>query len=138
MANIRQSILLRTDLNLPKGLAEAQVAHIHFEMFRRRMMCGVNSLEGDRYTKVILTDAMWEWLKFPYTFVHGVPNIEVLDEFIKKVKEKDILMSEWRDTIYIEISKTQKIVVENCLVGMAMLGESDKIKAVIGDLPLLG
>lgn len=29
--NLRQSLLIRSDLNLPVGLLAAQVAHIHFE-----------------------------------------------------------------------------------------------------------
>ena len=81
---------------------------------------------------------MWAWLKTPYTFVHGVPNIEVLNKFIKDAKEKGVPVSEWCDTIYVKVSDTQKIVVEDCLVGVAFFGESDKIRAVIGDLPLLG
>ena len=81
---------------------------------------------------------MWACLKTPYTFVHGVPNIEVLNKFIKDAKEKGVPVSEWCDTIYVKVSDTQKIVVEDCLVGVAFFGESDKIRAVIGDLPLLG
>jgi hypothetical protein len=74
----------------------------------------------------------------PYTFVHGVPNKEVLEYFIKQAEVKNVPYTSWFDTIYIKVSETQKIVVENCLIGIA-LGpfESDKIKAVIGDLPLL-
>lgn len=134
--NIKQVILLRTDLNLPKGLAEAQVAHIHFEIFRKTMLHNIS--ETTYRGELLLSEEAFEWLKTPYTFVHGVPNIEVLNKFIKDAKEKGVPVTEWHDTIYVKVSDTQKIVVENCLVGVALLGESDEIKAVIGDLPLLG
>ena len=134
--NIRQSILLRTDLNLPKGLAEAQVAHIHFEIFRKTIL---HNISPSLYKgELIISPEVLSWLNTPYTYVHGVPNIEVLNKFIKDTKDKGLINAEWRDTIYVRISDTQEIVVEDCLVGFAILGESDKIRAVIGDLPLLG
>ena len=133
MASVKQVILLRTDLNLPKGLSEAQVAHLHFEQMRKTI------LDNTARNQVILTfsqDQM-DWLKSPYIFVHGVPNIEVLEYFKKIAIEKNLLPTEWRDTIFIKASEKQTIALENVLIGFSLLGESDKIKAVIGDLPLL-
>lgn len=135
MANIRQSIILRQDLSLPKGLSEAQVAHLHFELFRKHLLKGIDEKTGRGET--LFTPDVIGWLKTPYTFVHGVPNLEVLNYFYKIAKEKQIMSDNWEDTIYIQVSPTQKIVVENCLIGIVLLGESDKIKSVIGDLPLL-
>jgi hypothetical protein len=79
-----------------------------------------------------------EWLNDPYIFVHGVPNLEVLNYFIEDAKSGDIPISEWRDTVYIKISETQRRAFFPVKVGAA-LGpvDSDKIKAIIGDLPLL-
>lgn len=139
MSNIRQTILLRTDLNLPKGLSEAQVAHISFQYVRKGLMNCYQTDNDGRKTVMPVDDNLYEWLHSPYMFVHGVPNAEILIKFINDAKSKNIFVTEWYDTIYLQVSPTQKIVVEECLIGVA-LGptDSDKIKAVIGDLPLLG
>ena len=133
MSNIRQSILIRIDLNLPKGLSEAQVAHLHFAGLRNTIL---DKLSNCSATLSFTQDEI-DWLRTPYVFVHGVPNVEVLRHFANQANNIKVQYTEWRDTIYVKVSDTQKIVVENCLVGFSMLGESDKIKAVIGDLPLL-
>lgn len=147
MSNIRQSILLRQDLNLPKGLSEAQVAHLHAKKSNDILLhlLEVDLPKVDNLTPNIIstefgilkTDLI-SWLKTPYTFVHGVPNMEVLRHFCKIANDLKVPYTEWRDTVFLQISKTQQITVENCCIGIA-LGpfESDKIKAVIGDLPLL-
>jgi peptidyl-tRNA hydrolase len=137
--NVRQSILIRTDLNLPKGLSEAQVAHLHFEYLRKIILQNIKGGEDTVFSSsnIALSPNICEWLKAPYTFVHGIPNVEVLEHFRKDALEKDVYLNDWRDTIYLKISGTQQIVVENCLIGIVLLGESDKVKAVLGDLPLL-
>ena len=137
MANIRQSILVRTDLKFPKGLSEAQVSHLHFEHFRRCIMSGIDSTEDQLKSTILLSKDDWEWLKTPYIFVHGIPCLEALNYFIKIAKEKRVPYTEWFDTVFIEVSPTQRIV-EHCLVGIS-LGpcESDAVKSVIGDLPIL-
>ncbi len=125
MANLRQSILIREDLNLPVGLLTAQVAHIHFEAIRQKLLLG-SAISNDEQ----------EWLKDPYTFVHKVPNIEILEYFEKKAHKEKVPLAGWSDTIYQEIGM-EKIALE-LKVGIA-LGpcDSDKIKKVIGALPLL-
>jgi peptidyl-tRNA hydrolase len=139
MANIRQSILIRTDLNLPKGLSEAQVAHLHFEYLRKIILQNLKK-ENDAIfnsSHIALPSDVCEWLKAPYTFVHGVPNAEILRYFQSDAIQKGIYMNDWKDTIYLKVSGTQQIVVEDCLIGIVLFGDSDKVKAVIGDLPLL-
>jgi peptidyl-tRNA hydrolase len=137
--NVRQSILIRTDLNLPKGLSEAQVAHLHFEYLRKIILQNILIENGDAYAvaKIAISSDICEWLKAPYTFVHGIPNAEVLEHFREDAIEKGVYLNDWKDTIYLKISGTQQIVVEDCLIGIVLLGESDKVKAVLGDLPLL-
>lgn len=141
MSNIRQTIIIREDLKLPKGLSEAQVAHLHMEYFRQRLLEGfdkdINCLSS-LISKVQFSSDEKEWLKSPYTFVHGVPNIEVLERFKNMALSNGIIVREWRDTVYIKVSPNQQIVVENCLIGIT-LGptDSDRIKTAIGDLPLL-
>jgi hypothetical protein len=49
-----------------------------------------------------------------------------------------IINKTWSDTISLEVSENQKIVVDNCLIGVALgPADSDIIKTVISDLPLL-
>lgn len=138
MSNIRQSILIRMDLNLPKGLSEAQVAHLHanqaYAILNHIANGGTVNLEDCFHMSI--TDIK-SWLQTPYTFVHGVPNADVLRHFVTIANNLKVPYTEWRDTVFLKVSKTQQITVENCLIGIT-LGpfESDKIKAVIGDLPL--
>lgn len=133
MANIRQSILIRKDLVFPVGLLAAQVAHLHMEYFRRAM---IESKENK--DQIQLAPIEKSWLLDPYVFVHGVPNTEVLNFFIEEAKKMNVLVSEWRDTVYVDISDTQRKAFPNVRIGVTLgPDDSDKIKAVIGDLPLL-
>lgn len=133
MANLRQTILIRKDLDFPTGLLAAQCAHLHMEYFRKAMMDSV-----DNQYKVQLSNDEILWLSDPYVFIHGVPNSEVLEYFITEANKLGINVSEWRDTVYINISETQRKAFFPVKIG-ATFGpcDSDKIKAVIGDLPLL-
>jgi len=134
VANLRQTILIRTDLNFPTGLLAAQCAHLHMERFRVAIREASKVPKGrPEFTK---DDS--EWLKDPYLFIHGVPNAEVLDFFIKEADKALIPIAEWRDTVYINISDTQRKAFFPVKVGAA-LGpvDSDSIKTIIGDLPLL-
>lgn len=127
MANLRQSILIRTDLGFPVGLLAAQVAHIHFEGIRRKL------LDAEKPTK----DEK-EWLETPYIYVHGARNQETLMYYVRKARDLGVPVNIWNDTVYVKMSETQMEAFPNVNVGVS-LGpcDSDKIKAVIGDLPLL-
>ncbi|MCK9434787.1 MAG: hypothetical protein M0R32_08240 [Candidatus Cloacimonetes bacterium] len=132
MANLRQSILIRTDLGFPTGLLTAQVAHLHFEPFRKKIYSLPEPGEA------VFQSEELDWMPDPYLFIHEVKNIESLEHYIKKAKEAGVNVHQWRDTVYIKMSDTQTEAIPNVLVGVS-LGpcDSDKIKTVIGDLPLL-
>lgn len=135
MANLRHSILVRTDLNLPVGLLAAQIAHLHFETIRKRINTEDKTISFS--SKKHEEDVM-EWIKDPYLFVHRVPNIEALNYFYKAAADTNMLTTEWRDTIYLELSPTQKRAFEEVLIGVAFgPTDSDRIRSIIGDLPLL-
>lgn len=126
MTNIRQSILIRTDLNLPTGLMAAQVAHIHALPLLKSMT------DGTRITELL------EWKDNPYIYVHQVPNLEVLtyfsDLFDGATKIQRLM---WHDTVTVNISPTQTKAFK-LTVGMSIGPcDADLIKEVIGDLPLL-
>ena len=128
MANIIQTVLIRTDLfGDCTGLIAAQVAHIHAQV-----------LMLDKAPKHTGELDFNSWKMSPYLFVKKVPNLEVLNYFMDKADKSNVQCELWKDTVYVKASQTLQIVVENCPVGIS-LGpcESDRIKAVIGDLPLL-
>lgn len=135
MSNIRQTILIRTDLKLPTGLLTAQVAHIHMEKFRLDMLESIKNKTSIVNNLDFHTN---EWLKSPYIFIHGVMNLEILEYYAKIAKEKDVGYTIWKDTIFVEIYDGHRIALENIPIGLAFSpNDSDKIKAIIGDLPLL-
>ena len=142
MANIRQTILIRTDLQLPVGLLAAQVAHIHFEAFRQMGLNPPSEHKCD-YRPPLVCEGFESvcdrsWLESPYVFVHGVPNLETLNFFATKAHENEVKMYPWRDTIYLSIAPGMTQAFGDVLVGVALgPADSDKIKMVIGQLPLL-
>ncbi len=126
MANLRQTILIRTDLDLSPGLISAQVAHIHAESMRQILI-----------NKKSCSTEFVEWLKDPYIFVHGVGFVELLNNLLEKAKSKELPVSEWYDTITIKVGGNGQ-VFSNMLVGGSIgPADSDLIKSVIGNLPLL-
>ena len=132
MSSLRQSILIRTDLNLPVGLLAAQVAHLHFETFRKR------STGDSAGLPIVLTQKEGEWAHDPYLFVHQVPNSEALDFFDNEATKAGINVESWWDTIFLQLSPTFRKAFDHVKVGIVLGPEdSDKIKAVISDLPLL-
>ena len=138
---LRQTILIREDLGFPRGLLAAQVAHLHMEYFRQLILqrgeeCVTTSSGGG--LRFPTSSELREWLKTPYTFVHGVPNREVLEHFKQKAQAAEVPYAEWSDTVYIDISETQREAFPAVVVGIAFAPtESDIIKTIIGDLPLL-
>jgi peptidyl-tRNA hydrolase len=129
MANIKMTVLVREDLKLPTGLLTAQVAHIAMEKARQFIL-------DERVIKD--HPEFKDWLISPYIYIHSVPNWEWLKYYSEKAKTKGIEVNEWRDTLYLQSSPTQQQAFENVLVGISFgPTDSDKIKSVIGDLPLL-
>ena len=127
MANIIQTVLIRTDLfGDNTGLIAAQVAHIHAQV-----------LMMDKAPDEIADVDFDAWKKAPYLFVKKVPNLETLKYYYRIAGEAIVPVHMWSDTVYIKTSPTQQYAF-NTDVGIS-LGptDSDKIKTVIGDLPLL-
>jgi peptidyl-tRNA hydrolase len=144
MANINQTIIIRTDLfKLPDdlGLISAQIAHIHMQLVRRNITSRIikDPVQGEQ---VFIPDNVFdnyfvEWIKEPYILVKKVPNLEALMHYSFLAREAKLLVDEWEDTVYIRLSETQKIAKQT-LVGIS-LGpcDADKIRSIVGDLPLL-
>jgi len=140
--NLRQTIIIRTDLQFPTGLLCAQVAHLHMDRLRIELNAGeFHPSEREFRFKIGPhegAEKVHEWLQSPYVFVHGVPNLEVLNHFHAKAINNGVQTHQWRDTVFVDISDTQREAFSDVMIGI-VLGpdDSDKIKAVIGDLPLL-
>ena len=127
--NVRQACIVRTDIGFSVGLMAAQVAHIHFERIRK-MIIDKESFDFPE---------MMEWMKSPYVFCHGVPNLEALNYFYDKALADKLPVASWHDTVYVKVSETQRIPLANVFVGFSIGPvDSDKVKVVVGDLPLLG
>ena len=143
MSNVVQRILIRSDLDLPMGLMAAQVAHIHMQGVRNLLNNSNKNPKRDSATISYSDFGVYgadleEWLKEPYLFVHKVPCLEILDFFHTEFQKAKIPVCEWKDTITINISPTQKKAFPLMKIGIAIGPcDSDKIKAIISDLPLL-
>lgn len=128
----------------------AQVAHIHFELGRKVLLNQAGGgnpiapfvfnrpLEEKPSTPVLSEEKLDEWLKQPYLLVKQVPNLEALRYFQAEATKKDIVVSEWFDTVYVRLSKTKQQAFPNVLVGISLgPDDADVIRTVVGDLPLL-
>ena len=142
--NINQTIIIRTDIfNLPEdtGLLCAQVGHIHFQISREIIQEG---LDQDGKAVVILNEKgeqgsdYEEWLKDPYLLVKKVPSREALTHFHDEAISAKLPVCEWCDTVNIRLSSTIKKAFFDTPVGISIgPADADKIRVVVGDLPLL-
>ena len=150
MSNLGQTILIRTDLfdmDQDVGLISAQVAHIHMELMRKMFFdnsivddkgihCHVKDLNTSRMSG--FKENLLSWLDCPYIFVKQVPNAEALKHFYELAIEYELPVNEWKDTVYVRLSKTMKQAFPNTLVGISIgPADADAIRTVVGDLPLL-
>jgi len=130
MANIGQTVVIRTDLfDLTKdmGLITAQVAHIHAQSCFQLLRDGVKPNEG-----------LSAWLEEPYLYVKRVDSYEAF-EYIRNyaLNESGISVNVWYDTVYVRITPTQQKAIK-APVGLSLgPDDSDAIRRVVGDLPLL-
>lgn len=127
MANLKQAVIIRTDLGFPVGLIASQVAHIHFNKFRRAITDGQEISSEEK-----------EWMKDPYLYVYGVPNIESLQLVGADAKRLNLPICEWKDTVLIKISEEKKEAVYDVPVGFSIGPcDSDKMRPITKDLDLL-
>lgn len=147
MSMIRQTVLVRTDLGFSTGLMAAQVSHIHLETIRQSILRNQDTpgmVKNSNLTALLKNpdevETFLDWLQSPYIFVHGVPNLEALEHYERKAEGVFGLMtSVWTDTVRIVLSENQKIDLPNIKVGLSLgPADSDIIRTIIGDLPLLG
>ena len=123
MANIRNTVVIRKDLNLGVGPLAAQVAHIGAEFMRRNW----TSRKPNAKEK--------EWLESPYIYIHQVLCKDDLELLIKKLQDSGCDFYTWEDTVPSPSFENEWI---KTLIGVAIGPEdTDKVKEVIGSLELL-
>lgn len=125
MANIRQVVVVRRDLNMTPGLMAAQVAHIN-DIWQRE---AIFKEGGHEYTVEQV-----EWCKDPYLSVLAVDNPEELAHVIEAAQASNLEVHRWFDLIP---STNLNINLADVLVGISIgPADFDKIKAITGKLPL--
>lgn len=125
MANMRQVVVVRRDLNMTPGLMAAQVAHISDQWMRE----AIASDDGYEYT----VDQL-EWAKDPYLSVLAVDNPEELDFVAEAAKRANLDVNFWYDLIP---SPNLKTSIPDVMVGISIgPADFDEIKAITGNLPL--
>jgi PTH2 family peptidyl-tRNA hydrolase len=100
MANIKQVIAIRTDLNMRKGKMCAQVAHAAMKVFFDKMTITNGKVFGPsgtyqerRWVATIesITPEMKEWMEGAFTkVVVGVDSEEAIYELAKRAEELNI------------------------------------------------
>lgn len=125
MANTRQVVIVRKDLNMTPGLMAAQVAHISDAWMRR----AITNEDGFEYSVEQL-----DWCKEPYISVLAVDNPEELNLIIEQANAANLTVHMWKDLIYSEnLKRSMPEVLVGCSIGPA---DFDKIKAITGTLKL--
>ena len=128
MSNIRLTVVVRKDLNMPAGLLAAQVAHMS-DAFMRTLI-----IENERETVLVPTSQEAEWCRDPYLSVLAVDCYEDLLEIVDHIKRESLPYSKWHDTIP---SPTFEGKAINAFVGIAIgPADFDAIKIVTNGLQL--
>ena len=120
--NVRQSVVVRKDLNMSAGLLAAQVAHISAKFV---------------FDTILKTEPKWsiaaqQWFGSPELAVLSVNTPEELDYIIKQAKDKKIEVTIWRDTIKSDIVGDFLEVVVGASFGPC---DVEVLKQVTGTLP---
>ena len=124
--NVRQSVVVRRDLQMSPGLLAAQVAHLSTEFILRH----TNDLGQIKEWNDVKT----QWMHSPVLSVLAVNTPEELDVLTKLADEVGVKYMEWEDTIPSQIFAGRFLEV---VVGVAFGPDDDeKIKQVTGTLPL--
>ena len=128
--NLQQNIIIRTDLGFTRGLLTAQVAHIH-------ALPMVQAILEHKESTAICLDKMFAWLSSPFVTVLGASNIEILDHFIDLAEAEGIVVHQWRDVVNCNVSDSLTLNFDTIIGASFGPDESDKLKKIMGQLPLL-
>lgn len=91
MADVKQVIVVRTDLNMRKGKIAAQVAHASMKVFFDRFNYFNKTATDPAYIDMTLTPAMEEWYRGAFTkVVVGVEGEDAIYQLAEQAKNLDI------------------------------------------------
>ena len=126
MANIRHTVVVRKDLELPPGLLAAQVAHISDQFMRLGVL---HNKKNIKFNEIQL-----EWMESPYLSVLAVNTRDELEIIRKRAEDAGLRVYVWTDTIPCPTLKGEVFLTD---VGISIGPDDfDKIKLITGNLPL--
>jgi len=111
---------------MPPGLLAAQVAHISDQFLRKALI--------DDPRDVSISDEALEWIEQPYITILAVNTLEELQAIAVRAIAAGLPTFEWNDTVVMPTLATAMKVLVGISIGPE---DSDKLKAVTNDLPLL-
>jgi len=133
MANIRHTVVIRKDLQMPAGLLAAQVAHMSDAFMRSKILYTLNEMNNaeevffPNFSKEEL-----DWLTNPYLSVLAVNSYEDLLEIKEHCDREQLPIHCWQDTIPSPTFPDRSI---KAFVGLSIgPADFDLIKIVTGAL----
>jgi peptidyl-tRNA hydrolase len=136
MANIRLTVVVRKDLQMPAGLLAAQVAHMSDAFMRKEIIEGCMAVDPKKpkMGNVDFSAEEIEWCASPYLSVLGVECYEDLVELKAHAVREGLPINSWNDTIP---SPTNPDNAIKAFVGFAIgPADFDAIKIVTNGLDL--
>jgi peptidyl-tRNA hydrolase len=131
MANIRHTVIVRRDLQMPVGLLAAQVSHI-CDAFMRKII--LSKSEQDGVNRSDANPNEMAWCSDPYLSVLAANCYEDLCEIQKQAEREDLPVKTWHDLIPSPTFPDRSI---KAFVGLSIgPADFDLIKIVTGGLEL--
>jgi peptidyl-tRNA hydrolase len=131
MANIRLTVVVRKDLQMPEGLLAAQVAHMSDAFMRKGVL---RTLFEEIRPEDVFSRPQSEWCKEPYLSVLAVNSYEDLVEIKEHAEREKLPVHCWKDLVPSPTIPDKSI---RAFVGLAIgPADFDAIKIVTGALEL--
>ena len=134
MSNVRLTVVVRRDLQMPVGLLAAQVAHIS-DGFMRIRVIKAETAKSKSAVVSLFTQEEREWMASPYLSVLAAECKEDLEAIEKDCVSAKLPVTRWVDTV--PSPTFEGDVIPHALVGVAIgPADFDAIKAVTVRLSL--
>lgn len=135
MANIRHTVIIRKDLQMPVGLLAAQVAHICDAFMRQKIRISIEeSNKEETDISPVFSKEEMDWFYDPYLSVLAVNSYEDLCEIKDHAEREKLPIHCWKDTIPSPTFPDRSI---KAFVGLSIgPADFDLIKIVTGGLEL--
>lgn len=128
MGNVKQVIVVRTDLNMRKGKLASQVAHASM-----KFLVDNSHSERDDVLETCLNEREVEWLNGSFTkIVVGVDSEDALNDLIMNAKLRDVQVYSITD-----VGKTEFNVVPTLTCAAFGPDDEEALNPITGNLKLL-